>query len=335
MRSSAYIIILLTIIYALTVKAQDPHFSQFYSSPLYLNPSYSGTTDGTRATMNFRDQWPAIPGAFVTYAFALDHYLYTLNSGIGLLCFQDRAGSGRLRSTNVGFQYSYHFKITRKIQVRPGIHFYTSNRNIDFYRLVFNDQVSLTGNAPTSVEIPPLKKVSNTDFASSVLVYSKEYFAGFVIDHLMTPNQSLKDGFSEVPIKYTLHGGYKHYLNGKTSIYNEESIMYAFAFKSQGKFDQLDIGANYTRLPLILGLWYRGIPFAKAYKPGYMNNDALIIMAGYVFEDVKIGYSFDLTISRLIANTWGSHEISLIYEFNQNQKLRTKRKKDIVPCPRI
>lgn len=328
-------IIIVFLFLSIISHAQDPQFSQFYAAPLYLNPSYCGTTAGTRAALIFRDQWPAIPGAFVSYSASLDHYIPTLHSGLGLLFLQDRAGSGHLRTTNVGFQYSFHFKVTRRIQVRPGIHFYSSKRDIDFYRLVFNDQVSLSGNAPSSTEVPPLKKVSYTDFATSILVYSERYFGGFVIDHLLTPNQSLIEGISEIPIKYTLHGGGKFYLNGHTSRYNEESLFAAFNFKSQGKYDQLDIGAYYTKKPLTLGLWYRGIPLFKAYKRGYQNNDALIVSAGFQFDDIKIGYSFDLTVSRLLANTWGSHEISLVYEFNQNQRLREKKKKDIVPCPRI
>lgn len=319
----------------LTAHAQDPQFSQFYATPLYQNPSYCGTTDGSRLTLNFRDQWPGIPGAFISYAAGLDHYIPTLNSGLGLLYLDDRAGSGHLRSTSVGFQYSFHFKVTRRIQVRPGMHFYSSSRNIDFQRLVFNDQLSLSGTNPASIEVPPMKKVRYTDVATSLLVYTQNYFAGFVIDHMMKPNQSLKDGISEIPVKYTLHGGYKHYLNGHTSRYNEESVFAAFQYRSQGKYDQMEIGAYYTRQPLILGFWYRGLPFVKAYKRGYANNDALIVNVGYQLKDVKLGYSFDITVSRLIANTWGSHEVSLIYEFNQNQKLKTKKKKDIVPCPRI
>lgn len=329
------IIIILFLTAAGLVRGQDPQFSQFYATPLYLNPSYCGTTEGSRVTINFRDQWPAIPGSFITYSAGLDHYIPSLKSGLGLLYLEDRAGAGHLRSTNLGFQYSYHFRVTRKIQVRPGMHFYSSTRNIDFYRLVFNDQVSLSGNNPSSIEIPPMKKVSFTDFATSILVYTDRYFAGFVIDHMMRPNQSLVDGISEIPVKYTFHGGYKHYLNGHTSSYNEESIFAAFQYRSQGKYDQLEIGAYYTKLPLILGVWFRGIPFFKSYQKGYMNNDAIIINAGFQLRDVKLGYSFDLTVSRLISNTWGSHEVSLIYEFNQNQKMRVKKNKEIIPCPRI
>lgn len=334
MRIFLNILLVFLLFVSFVTKAQDPQFSQFYASPLYLSPSFAGSTNGSRAILNFRDQWPAIPGSFITTAFSFDHFVPQLSSGFGLLVMQDRAGVGHLRSTNIGFQYAYQFKVGKRLQFRPGMHFYRSTRSIDFNKLVFNDQLSLAGTATSSTEIPPLKKVNYTDFAASLLVYSEKYWGGFVIDHLTTPNQSIIDGVSLVPVKYTFHGGYKFYLNGKTSSYNEESITTAFNFRSQGKFDQLDLGLYWTKLPIVLGAWYRGVPLFKAYKKGYMNNDALIVLVGYQWKNIKVGYTYDITISRLIANTLGSHEISVIYEFNQDQKLRKKTRKVIIPCPK-
>ena len=47
--------------------AQDPNFSQFFASPLTLNPALTGKFDGTfRVAGNFRNQWPTINNAFVT-----------------------------------------------------------------------------------------------------------------------------------------------------------------------------------------------------------------------------------------------------------------------------
>jgi type IX secretion system PorP/SprF family membrane protein len=317
------------------VRAQDPQFSQFYASPLYLSPSFAGSTDGSRLITNFRDQWPSIPGSFITFAASFDHFIPQLSSGVGVLFMRDQAGRGHLGNTNIGVLYSYQFRVGKRWQVRPGMQFYRCSRHIDFNKLVFNDQMSLSGTTPSSVEVPPLKTVSYTDFAASLLIYSEKYWGGFVIDHLTTPNQSIIDGVSPIPVKYTIHGGYKSYLNGKTSSYNEESITTAFNFRSQGKFDQLDFGLYWTRLPIILGAWYRGIPLFKAYKRGYQNNDAVIILIGYQWKEIKLGYTYDVTISRLIANTFGSHEVSIIYEFNQNQKVRKKTRKIIIPCPKF
>jgi type IX secretion system PorP/SprF family membrane protein len=316
------------------LKAQDPHFSQFYANLLYLSPSFAGSTQGSRVVSDIRDQWPGIPGAFITSTFSFDHFIPNLNSGIGLLFMKDVAGKGRLGTNQLGIQYSYQFRVNKNYYLRPGIHFYHANRTIDFNRLVFNDQLDLSGVTGGSVEIPPLKKVGYIDFASSLLIYNKQSWIGFTLDHLVSPNQSIVDGYSPIPKRYSIFGGYKFYLNGKTSTYNEESLNTWIYYYWQGKFDQVTIGAYWTRTPLILGLWFRGIPFLKSYKPGYLNNDAIIVQAGYIYKDIKFAYSFDLTISRLITNTFGSHEITIVYEFNQNQKFNKKTKKEIIPCPK-
>jgi len=74
---------------------QDPHFSQFYAAPLYLGPSFAGAGENTRIMTNYRDQWPKMPGVFVTYSFSADHYMPDLNSGFGLFVMKDQAGDGK------------------------------------------------------------------------------------------------------------------------------------------------------------------------------------------------------------------------------------------------
>ena len=67
-------------------------------------------------------------------------------------------------------------------------------------------------------------------------------------------------------------------------------------------------------------MWYRGIPGLKAYKKGYGNNDALVGLIGYRIDDLSFGYSYDITISKLaVITSLGSHEISLVYEFNNKK----------------
>jgi len=316
------------------LKAQDPHFSQFFVNSLYLSPSFAGSTKGSRIITDIRDQWPGIPGSFFTTTLSFDHFIPKLNSGVGLLMMKDVAGTGRLGSLQVGIQYSYQFRFFKNYHIRPAIHFYRSNRTIQFERLIFNDQLTLSGVSGGSVEVPPLKQVGYVDFASSLMVYDATLWLGFTWDHMLEPNQSIVDGYSQIESKYTVFGGKKFYLNGKTSEYNEESINAWLHYRAQGKFDQLDLGAYWLRNPLILGLWYRGIPILKSYKKGYQNNDAVVLQVGYLWKEFKFGYSYDITISRLIANTFGSHEITIVYEFNQNQKLNKKTRKVIIPCPK-
>jgi len=107
----------------------------------------------------------------------------------------------------------------------------------------------------------------------------------------------------------------------------QEVLSVAFNFQKQADFYQTDVGLYYYRDPLIFGLWYRGIPFMTT-----QAGDAIIGLVGIKTKQLHIGYSYDFTISNLISSTHGSHEVSLVYEFNsfsigQRTKIRA------IPCP--
>jgi hypothetical protein len=122
---------------------------------------------------------------------------------------------------------------------------------------------------------------------------------------------------------------------GGRKFLNTSNLNLAFHYKSQQNFDQLDIGMYLTREPFTYGIWYRGIPGIKSYE-GELNNDALAIILGYKLIDynLNIGYSYDITISRLAADAGGSHELSLIYEVASKKKKR-KSKRFFVPCAKF
>ncbi len=82
--------------------AQDPQSSQFYANPLYLNPAMAGGALETRATLNYRNQWPSLSANFITTTFGLDMFLPSLNSGLGFLVTTDSQGAGNIKSTELG-----------------------------------------------------------------------------------------------------------------------------------------------------------------------------------------------------------------------------------------
>ena len=150
---------------------QDTQFTQFYSAPLYLAPSYCGGTKGTRAVLNYRAQWPRISQGYRTFSLSVDHYFPQHRSGVGLLFYRDIAGTSRLSNTNIGLQYSYNIRVSRAWFVRPGIQFMRYSHKLDMSNLLFGDQISLRGISPTSVEIGNVEeKISYIDFAASILL---------------------------------------------------------------------------------------------------------------------------------------------------------------------
>ncbi len=325
-----FILFILILISLITI-GQDPQFSQFYSNSLYLAPSFSGITGLNRVSLNYRNQWPRIPKGFITYSLSLDRHFDKFNSGLGVLIFSDQAGSGQLSTTHIGLMYSYDFRLFNRLHIRPGMQFAYVERDINFEDLLWNDQISASGNAPVSGEVMPLEKVGDIDFTVSAMAYSEHFWIGMNVDHLLRPNQSLYDHEQEegnmglVPVKYAVFGGVKIITRQELLRPVPTSVQLAFIYKQQDQFRQLDIGAYWNREPIVLGLWYRGIPLYKE----VFNRDALTLLTGYKINNLNIGYSYDFTISRLITSTGGSHEISLSILF-KTKKIKKRRK--MVPC---
>jgi len=111
---------------------QDIQLTQFYASPLYLNPAFAGANVCSRFTTNYRNQWPSIKKAYTTYAVSFDHSLPKLNSGIGILATNDIAGTGGLRTTSFSGLYSYEAWINRKMAVRAGVQAGGTLRGLNF-----------------------------------------------------------------------------------------------------------------------------------------------------------------------------------------------------------
>jgi type IX secretion system PorP/SprF family membrane protein len=306
--------------------SQDPTFSQFYANALYLAPSFAGATEEYRLAINYRNQWPAIPGVFHTYSISFDKALVNFNSGIGVLATYDVAGSGDLSTTNIGLLYSYDFNINESWHIRPGINFKFTYLGLNIYKLVFASQMTGSGTVPT-VYPPPFDNVADVDFATSGLVYNDRIWAGFTLDHLLNPRQSFYGNESRLPIKYNLFGGIQILRRTRLKQTLQEVLSIAINIQKQAKFYQTDIGLYYYREPLIFGVWYRGIPFATT-----QAGDAVIGLIGVKTKQLHLGYSYDFTISNLITSTSGSHEVSLVYEFN-SLSLGQKRRIRAIPCP--
>ena len=314
--------------------AQDAHFTQFYASPTYLSPAFAGTGVQSRFALAYRDQWPAIPGTFTTVHASFDHYLREINSGIGVTVVHDRAGSGALRYTSVNAQYAYEFQLKRKVFLRPALQFGYVQHSVDWGSLVFGDQLARGGNVGTYESLEG-RTARWSDVGSGLLYFTPKTWLGASWLHMNKPNQSLLLGESAVPGRFSLHGGRRMRIRTPVIRHKQNYIIAAFNFRSQGKYDQLDLGAYFEREPIFMGLWYRGIPLFKSYAPGYGNSDAIAIVLGVKVNDLRIGYSYDLTISKLAGRSGGAHELTLVYEIADKRKKKSIEKRRVVPCAKF
>jgi len=329
-------IFLFTIFSVTALRAQDPQFSQYYSAPLYLNPAFTGTTQDHRFIANYRNQWPNAARGFVTYAFSYDYNMYHYNSGIGFLATVDQAGTAGMKSSQFNFLYSYKWNVSSKWVVSAGLNFGYAFRTVDLNRLVFGDQLQFDADGTTPSDDPALFNLGMSnyfDFNTGVLAYNKNFWFGFSVSHLNTPNRSLLNQESSIPIKTSLHGGVRIPLYVGPFKKDHISVLSpSFVYKKQGKFDQLDLGLYFLYDPVMIGVWYRGIPIEQNVKDN-ISQDAVVIILGFQFEKIEVSYSYDFTVSELGPMAGGAHEVALKYKLGIQMHAKTKKREKFIPCP--
>ena len=196
-----FIYLFILIVSVSKTRAQDPQFSQYYANPLYLNPAFAGNVYLGRISLNYRKQWPSIPGAFTSYNFGIDHHFRNAKSGVGLLVLSDKAGSGGLSYTKVSGLYSYYLNVGRKKVLRFGLSAALAQRAIDFSKLTFGDQI-ITGNS-TSISASNIQSLTYIDFNTGVLYYTPMFWFGASFNHLnRTPNSTVTFISFVVPATY-------------------------------------------------------------------------------------------------------------------------------------
>ncbi|UPT66521.1 MAG: type IX secretion system membrane protein PorP/SprF [Sphingobacteriales bacterium JAD_PAG50586_3] len=278
-------------------KAQDPSFTQFYANPLYLNPAFAGTARCPRVCLNYRNQWPAIAGTFVTYSASYDQHIRPLSGGIGLLITNDRAGAGTLNTLNASFMYAYQLNVSRGFALKFGAQATYSQRSLDWSKLNFGDEIDPRyGFVHKTGEVAPQLNKGFVDFSAGILGYGERFYFGAAVHHLTQPNQGFI-GTSPLPMKFTGHAGAVIPLT-RSRFQTPSTISPNILYQRQQAFQQLNLGVYVTRGPIVGGLWYR-------------NRDSFIVLLGIQQNTFRIGYSYDVTLSKLTNATAGSHEVSL------------------------
>lgn len=311
-------ILLLFLVVLPEAKAQDPQFTQFYANPLYLNPAFAGSARCPRFVLNYRNQWPAIPGNFVTYSASYDQHFDGINGGLGILVTNDVAGEGTLNTLNASAIYSYHLEVNRNFSIKAGFQATYAQRTLDWTRLTFGDQIDARyGFIYATQEAIGPNSVNFVDFSAGILGYSENFFFGFAAHHLTQPDQSFLVPTSRLPMKFTGHTGAVIPLGKKTRFNDPATLSPNILFQQQQDFRQINLGMYFQKNPFIAGLWYR-------------NRDAFIVLVGLQQGIFKFGYSYDVTVSRLTNATAGAHEVSFAMQIECKPK---KKRYRTINCP--
>lgn len=302
-------LIFLFSVFSISLFGQDAEYSQFYANPLYLNPAFTGTAAFPRFSANYRNQWPNLGSTYVNYSISYDRYVKALNGGLGIQISNDTEAASTLVSSSAFLFYSHHIKINNRFFIDAALQAGGTYKGFNKNQLIFPSEINELNGAIEYNESMIIENTSKMypDFALGFLGRFDSYFFGLSVHHLAKPDESLLEGDQKGPLprKVTFHAGARTHKLRNGLLSKPYTLSPNLVYQQQGSFKQLNLGMYINIGPLAGGLWYR--------QNLSIRPDAVIAMIGIMREKFKIGYSYDLTLSRLSNYSFGSHEISLIF----------------------
>lgn len=322
----------------LAAKAQDPNFSQFFASPLTLNPALTGKFDGIiRVAGNYRNQWPTINNAYTTYTASIDAGILKNNIpefdqfGVGLLAFSDKSGNGVLQNNSIGISTAYHKALDENGYSQLGLGFQGSyvNKRLDVTKVKFEDQLRSDGFTGFTNEFFTQEQLSLSYFDMNVgLLYNgssdgnNNYYVGASMYHITRPKETFSGGQYVLDPRVTLQAG------GKLPLADNNAVHFSAIHSRQANAVNTVIGGAYmlnangdlqNPTNLYLGTWFR-------------LGDAIIPYIGLEFGNFHIGATYDVNTSSLKpgSNMRGGAEFSLIYIKKPNDPFAKK-----LNCPKF
>lgn len=301
--------------------AQDPNFSQFFASPMTLNPALTGKFDGVyRFAANYRNQWPTISNAYTTMTASFDMGILkdripeNDQFGIGFMGYSDKAGDGALNSTYFGLSVAYHKSLDENGYHSIGAGFQGTymNKRLNTTKLTFGDQLTPFGFTGVTQESFASSQVNLNYFdVNAGVIYTgttngyNNFYLGASMYHLNRPRESFNKGDFVLNMRTTIQGG------AKIPVGSYNSVHFAANHSMQAKAQNTMLGGAFclnvnndedNPTNFYIGSWYR-------------FNDAMIPYVGLEFGEWHFGATYDVNTSSLKAasNSRGGVEISLIY----------------------
>ena len=300
-----------------TIKCQDPHFSQFYSSPLTLNPAMTGQFSGeTRLAMTYRNQWSAVSTPFTTATVACDFQL--LNDkigndifGIGFVGMIDQSNNQGLKANFLSISTAYNKSLDIEGFHKIGVGFQASlaTKKVDFSRFTFSQQFTPNGFSQSSSngEDLPGFSLNYLDVAAGFLYSGMNYaqshwYIGGSYYHLNKPNESLGGTENRLKPRLSVHGGLNFPFADKNRVY------FSALYMNSMITDEILVGTVFES-------FFSGIEYETSVYSGvfYRPGDAIIPYIGIGSNKFQLGLSYDINISSLKTATQsrGGFEVAL------------------------
>lgn len=272
----------------------DPHFSQYYAYPLWLNPALTGVVVGDyRATVNFKQQWGAIKNSFLTGGASFD-VAPKKNLAFGATLLDQKAGELNMNTLTALISGSYRIKfgVAGFQMINFGLQAGFIHRSFDANQARFGNQYNpVTGYDAGMMNGETLSSQSSfvPDVNAGIMYFdgdpakSVNVFVGASAAHLNRPINYFSGAKSHMPIRFTGHGGARIKASEFLDIVPNALVMY------QGNAKEISVG-TYAQL-------YVNNSSNVLFGGNYRLNDAAIAFVGFQLKNMVFGLSYDVNTS--------------------------------------
>ena len=330
-----------------SVMGQDIHFSQFYASPLTMNPATAGAFNGNiRGILNYRNQWSGF-APFNTFAASVDmnygsSFLKNDLMGTGISAYSDVAGDTKYSSTNVNLTFAYIKTLGdryHKSFLSAGFQGGYAQKSVDYLAMTFANQYNGVTYDPTlgTGETMGFDSKSYFDLSAGLMWYltppredKMGMYIGASIYHVNQPNQSIGATIDKLYMRESAQIG------AQMPVGNMTSIVPAFMVNIQGPYVEYFGGTNlkfylqgmeWSSTAISFGIWQRVVGDVDAqYKA-----ESTVIATRLDYQRISLGLSYDVNISTLaeVSKNNGGPELSLSYIADLPHRARR------IPCPKF
>lgn len=332
------VLVILGVFFGLALRAQDLHFSQFYNSPLLLNPANTGYLDDNdwRVGLQYRNQSAVIPVPYNTFSFFSDCALFRQkweNSwlGSGLAMWKDVSGNGNLSLTKIQASMAAHV-LGESSSFSVGMNAAYCQRSVDFSKLSYDVQWDEFSFNPSlnNQETFSVQKTNYLDvgIGATAAFFNNNNFhlkASVAVQHINRPNESFYGMSNKIGLRPLGSVEAKFKLSDKIML--SPCVYYSTQKRAMelvaGTLFNVNAGGDVSirSNEIMAGAFYRA-------------GDAFILAAGYQFGNSRVMVSYDQTVSQLTAanNGIGAFELSLILQGNYRKGSEISR---TLGCPRF
>lgn len=335
-----YLITILIFFMGFEASAQQPIFSQYYSTGLFLNPALAGLEKDVTFQLNYRSQWSGAGFPFKTSQASYIHPIIHQGvrpkhtGGIGFSLVRDEAGSnGEFVSSGANMSYAHNLHLNAY-----GNHIVTIGGSVGLYqnRLTedglqwssqYNPSIGFDGSSGPEFSVlgnrvayPVMNVGLMWSFLDKKKFELKEFgaYAGISVQNLNKPNTSFFDDENGTLKPLTrIHGGFSIFITKKLSISPNYLIQY-----QNGVF-QTNTGAYFGYL---LSDVYnsRERPTKITFGAWYRLKDSYIFSAGVSSKNLNLAFSYDINSTSFgrFVNGAGAYEISLAFKLLKKQSYR-------------